>query len=164
LAGATTFDYAGRNDWVRATTMFSVGTPADVTVGYSWQDLVYSYGSAGHDNEHEHESTTGLVTVNELNSKFSWQLFNGNTLIDQGTVRDGRAASGAGTLSFSDLNAGTYSLRMTGEWLAQASHHAQLVTAPSVTLMAPVPEPETYAMFLAGLGLMGVIAKRRRNV
>lgn len=26
---------------------------------------------------------------------------------------------------------------------------------------APVPEPETYAMFLAGLGLMGLLARRR---
>ncbi len=29
--------------------------------------------------------------------------------------------------------------------------------------MAPVPEPETYAMLLAGLGLMGAIARRRQN-
>lgn len=28
---------------------------------------------------------------------------------------------------------------------------------------APVPEPETYAMMLAGLGLMGVMIRRRRN-
>lgn len=28
---------------------------------------------------------------------------------------------------------------------------------------APVPEPETYAMLLAGLGLMGTIARRRKN-
>lgn len=28
---------------------------------------------------------------------------------------------------------------------------------------APVPEPESYAMFLAGLGLMGAIARRRKN-
>lgn len=28
---------------------------------------------------------------------------------------------------------------------------------------APVPEPETYAMFLAGLGMIGVIARRRNN-
>lgn len=33
------------------------------------------------------------------------------------------------------------------------------LTAGSV---AAVPEPETYAMFLAGLGLMGAIARRRR--
>ena len=26
----------------------------------------------------------------------------------------------------------------------------------------PVPEPETYAMLLAGMGLVGVIARRRR--
>lgn len=31
----------------------------------------------------------------------------------------------------------------------------------SLTL-APVPEPETYAMLLAGLGLMGTIARRRK--
>ena len=29
--------------------------------------------------------------------------------------------------------------------------------------MAPVPEPETYGMLLAGLGLMGFIARRRRT-
>lgn len=30
-------------------------------------------------------------------------------------------------------------------------------------LAAPVPEPETYAMLLAGLGLIGVVARRRRK-
>jgi probable HAF family extracellular repeat protein len=30
-------------------------------------------------------------------------------------------------------------------------------------LLAPVPEPETYAMFMAGLGLVGFIARRRKN-
>lgn len=29
--------------------------------------------------------------------------------------------------------------------------------------MQPVPEPETYAMLLAGLGLLGVMVRRRRN-
>ena len=29
-------------------------------------------------------------------------------------------------------------------------------------LTAPVPEPETYAMLLAGLGLLGVVARRRK--
>jgi hypothetical protein len=37
----------------------------------------------------------------------------------------------------------------------QYGQMGQMVTA--------VPEPETYAMFLAGLGLMGTIARRRRN-
>lgn len=29
--------------------------------------------------------------------------------------------------------------------------------------VSPAPEPETYAMFMAGLGLMGFIARRRKN-
>lgn len=33
----------------------------------------------------------------------------------------------------------------------------------SQTITAAVPEPETYALLLAGLGLMGTIARRRRN-
>ena len=31
------------------------------------------------------------------------------------------------------------------------------------TVAAPVPEPETYAMMLAGLGLLGVMARRRKQ-
>lgn len=34
----------------------------------------------------------------------------------------------------------------------------------SLSITAAVPEPETYAMFLAGLGLMGAIARRRRTL
>ena len=34
---------------------------------------------------------------------------------------------------------------------------------PFVQLLAPIPEPETYAMMLAGLGLMGFVARRRKR-
>ncbi len=34
---------------------------------------------------------------------------------------------------------------------------------PFLPTLAPVPEPESYAMFLAGLGLMGAIARRRKS-
>jgi hypothetical protein len=33
----------------------------------------------------------------------------------------------------------------------------------SVTAVSPVPEAETYAMLLAGLGVLGVASRRRRN-
>lgn len=36
-------------------------------------------------------------------------------------------------------------------------------TADNLTLAAPIPEPETYALMLAGLGLMGFMARRRRG-
>ena len=31
------------------------------------------------------------------------------------------------------------------------------------TLLSPVPEPETYTMLLAGLGLLGFMAPRRKE-
>jgi hypothetical protein len=39
---------------------------------------------------------------------------------------------------------------------------ADNVTLAVATVAAPVPEPETYALFLAGLGLLGVLGRRRR--
>ena len=36
-------------------------------------------------------------------------------------------------------------------------------TTTAVSAIAAVPEPETYAMLMAGLGLMGFVARRRKN-
>jgi uncharacterized protein YcgI (DUF1989 family) len=42
---------------------------------------------------------------------------------------------------------------------ADFQHRAQ----DQLYIESPVPEPETYAMLLAGLGLIGFVAKRRRR-
>lgn len=39
----------------------------------------------------------------------------------------------------------------------------QIQYNPGTWTVASVPEPETYAMIMAGLGLMGVVARRRKN-
>jgi hypothetical protein len=36
-------------------------------------------------------------------------------------------------------------------------------TITSTPVTAPIPEPETYAMMMAGLGLLGVVARRRKQ-
>jgi len=42
--------------------------------------------------------------------------------------------------------------------------HTQLYLDGEIRgFLAPIPEPETYAMFLAGLALMGAVARRRRS-
>jgi hypothetical protein len=60
-----------------------------------------------------------------------------------------------------DLDAGTYTFSYYGNVKKHSQFEFTLTSSISPT--APVPEPETYAMLLAGLGLMGAIAKRRKD-
>jgi hypothetical protein len=64
--------------------------------------------------------------------------------------------STAGTFASLGLTAGTY--RITDSFGAE-SITIQIGTPATV---AAVPEPETYAMFLGGLGLMGFAARRKK--
>ena len=49
-----------------------------------------------------------------------------------------------------------YSIHFTG-WSTKGATYSGLMTSA-------VPEPETYGMMLAGLGLMGFVARRRKSV
>ena len=55
------------------------------------------------------------------------------------------------------LAPGAYNLRISGTaGTGGASYGGNLV-------LTPIPEPETYALLLAGLGVVGFVAARRRN-
>ncbi|CAN5175074.1 hypothetical protein BH11PSE10_BH11PSE10_13200 [soil metagenome] len=56
------------------------------------------------------------------------------------------------------LGAGSYYYSVFGKSLTPAAY----AIASSIAA-APVPEPETYAMLLAGLGVVGFVASRRRS-
>jgi hypothetical protein len=72
-------------------------------------------------------------------------------------------------LSFSGLAAnGVYTLKVTGtgvapneNWVAYNFNTNPASYDVRVASVAAVPEPESYAMLLAGLGLMGAVARRR---
>lgn len=55
------------------------------------------------------------------------------------------------------LAPGTYSIKVTGTALSAGSSYTGNVT------LAPVPEPETYALMLAGLTAIGYVARRRKG-
>lgn len=65
----------------------------------------------------------------------------------------------SGSASFSNLAAGNYSYSVTGGSLLGAGTFTSTLTPVNVS---PVPEPGSLAMLLAGLGMVGVIARRRR--
>jgi hypothetical protein len=61
---------------------------------------------------------------------------------------------------FTGLKAGSYSLEIAGTSTTAGTYGGTFALS---TIAAPVPEPETYAMMLAGLGLMAAIARRRKQ-
>ena len=49
-----------------------------------------------------------------------------------------------------------------GMTVTSASGHDYTID-PTATVTAPVPEPETYALLLAGVGVLGFVARRRKT-
>jgi hypothetical protein len=84
-----------------------------------------------------------------------------------------RPISGAGTTPFplgvTDLQAWTRDANLDPDWLRVGTDIVGGATPPtfnaafSLSGVAAVPEPETYAMMLAGLGLLGFVARRRKQ-
>lgn len=85
--------------------------------------------------------------------------------LDGGTL----GAAGAGDVLFAELGAGDYisngGLLPTGAYYFKVSGTAVGPGSSSYSYSAavtPVPEPATYGMMLAGLGMLGAIAGRRK--
>jgi hypothetical protein len=80
------------------------------------------------------------------------------TLVSTGTSLQSGAID-VWTVTSSNLAAGDYYLQVRGTLVSSTSG-----AFGGAVMLAPVPEPETYGMLLAGLGLVGFMARRRRKL
>ena len=67
-------------------------------------------------------------------------------------------ATGVSSHEFAPVSGGDYFYRITG--VANGTSGGLYNVTSTVT--TPVPEPQTYALLLAGLGVIGFVARRRR--
>jgi hypothetical protein len=74
--------------------------------------------------------------------------------------------TGADTLSFLNLHQGTYHLSLNAAWTAPSDGWTVINPEGSLSgpKVSPVPEPESYALILVGLGLIGAMVSRRRKM
>lgn len=134
-------------------------TPVQVN-GNSFTDLVI-----GTINIASLSNLTGsLFAADSVNFTFGNNTF--TLTLDSVTFTNGTVGSlvdsdpSAAGFSFSNVALGNYTVKASGTLTPNGQLHNTAFIGASYTV-TPVPEPESYALLLAGLGLMGTIARRR---
>ena len=141
---------------VALTTAFMASAQANVaTIGSSFDDTIYVAKSTGF-FEKAYDfvlSSTGNITYS-VSEVETLPLFNINFL------NFGLYDSNLNLLSSSsNLASGTYTLLVSGKSVGTAGGLFNLKY--NVAAVTAVPEPETNALMLVGLGLIGFIARRK---
>ena len=95
----------------------------------------------------------GLITIGSVSS-FNMAIKGGTPAAPSSTFAN---VSAGGSVTNLALAPGNYHLKFTGATNGAGGQYSAALNA------LPVPEPETYAMFLAGLGALGFLARRRKN-
>lgn len=81
-------------------------------------------------------------------------------LADVFSTGDSPASTGWSTYTFARSYSGKITFGVANDI---DENTASRLVLRNLTAMAPVPEPETYLLHLSGLGLLGAVARRRRN-
>lgn len=149
------------SEYFSSDTLTFAPTSSSYTVDFSWADAFFT------------KSTKNAYSTTELDGHYGWVLTDLTTnkvFAKDWHVADSISGDTNGVLSgsfaetFSSLTSGhNYNLVFAGYWEGgKHGRHWDLANTPSVSLAAAVPEPETYAMLLAGFGLIGTMVRRRR--
>jgi len=124
-----------------------------INFSITWNDLLA-----------QHRSTLAVFDQDAESDKLWWSLDRKNPdRRYRNVIDDTNAASGVEYFSLTGLADTEHTLYVYGKWEdmeLDGRDRDYLRTAGSVSIAAAVPEPETYAMLLAGLGLMGAVVRR----
>ncbi len=129
---------------------FNLGASNAGTLTIRWSDLAYTIGAA-------------TASTWKDASYLGWAL--DNTGYRDLSAKDLTGNSGTEVISLTGLTAGQHTVNLWGRWtnVVGLAAGSSLVSAGSISgAVTAVPEPESYAMMLAGLMVMGTIARRRK--
>lgn len=153
------------NDWTFYTTGGNSGNLSFAVASWDGTKAVgpalYSSGSTSYGGGATALSFSGINTSLSAGSYIAYLTVAGvgspaTSVAIAGSNSDGGLGGG-----FRFLNSnGTDPLTLNNAWSSWSIPNMQY--SASFDVAAPVPEPETYAMMLAGLGMLGFMARRRK--
>jgi hypothetical protein len=129
-----------------AVASFAQAVNVGIAAQGNGNSAVFAAGSAGYA-----DNTTGV--------RFGNNIATGLNFSNGGSIANNSYAAGLGFMRIDALQGGT----APSVYNPYADVRAYFDYTTGTLTIAAVPEPETYAMLLAGLGLMGAIARRRRK-
>lgn len=126
----------------------------------------YEFGASFSGNNTFHDyvsfSTTGLESIiasisGTASKSFTFTSFNlldsSFSLVSTGDIISGGAKASFGVID--SLGSGNYYLEIAGKSVGSTTGYSGTIT------VTPVPEPETNALLLAGIGMLGFVARRK---
>lgn len=140
-----------------------------------WQLVFQKTGDSYNTLNYQLNQTTYSYTAHEGATQVVFSLaatFDGKTNYFYSGAASGNPDKTAHTVAFYDYYngqtlVGFEDMFRTGQYRADAWDFDDIVFLASNVSRTPppaIPEPETYAMMLAGLGMIGVVARRRRQL